>query len=843
MSQKQQQQQNKTSGDNDADYQDDYLSQLINDDASTVVPSQPEQVMYSRSEHSFINDDATTVEGDVSHLAAHDSSHKRRQSNDRMLSLHLSQWNYNNNRVGLSRGIQSAGELIQLITDENETRPINVPIGSTEYPLHILEIDFKFRGNKDNNVNLDKNAIANLFAVRAKTALGHLESLQKRVDDTSSKVFITGDLNAGKSTFCNALLRRRIMPVDQLPCTNVFCEILEAREYTEIEEVHAVPLAVAPTVKEATTAYNIRDKSTYRVYPIDQLSDLVYRSDLYSLLKVYIKDDKRPAELSLLRNGTVDISLIDSPGLNMDSIQTTEVLSRQEEIDMVIFVVNSENQLTLSGQEFIQVASREKKLMFFVVNKFDQIRDKGRCKQLILDQIKKMSPETHKQSNEFVHFVSSGSRPGFPGDDGPDGNDDDNEFDASDPDFDKLETSLRNFVLKKRSLSKLLPAKTYLTKLLKDISAIAKWNQERNDQENKDFNAHLQAMKPELRSTSAQSQRLTDRVDKIVESAVGDAYDFTKHQITMALELSIKDFPDYEGLSGIYDYVLRSRQYILDQIRDSVGTSEFHAKNETSIKVKEIHTLGKSELGDEFMSDRKFQSDLMFTKKKHMSLKALDVPFDVLDLVSPTWNGFLGYLSWGVFGDDSVTDKESDFGEATWHSTLGLGNYSVTKYWTNPSLLLTSKIPALAVYSWGGTRVFTTILVYGSKFFSWHAFSRLSSSVLVLGSVLGIAYLVHDLPRALPLNLSQKYRSKLQEVDYAHRNSKRISDEVRDVLKFPSREVVKSCEAILGKKQAARREIETKLHNNMLSLKFFKALGHRADTQLQVIEQINLDVD
>ncbi|CEP61880.1 mitofusin LALA0_S04e02784g [Lachancea lanzarotensis] len=843
MSQQHQRQQTKNSNGDDTNFHDDYLSQLLNDDASTVVPSQPEQLIYSRSEHSFVNDDATTLEGDVSHLAAHDSSHKRRQSNDRMLSLHLSQWNYNNNRVGLNRGIQSAEELIQLITQENETRPINVPLSSTEYPLHILEVDFKFRGNTDNNVNLDKNAIANLFAVRAKTALGHLESLQKRVDDTSSKVFITGDLNAGKSTFCNALLRRRIMPVDQLPCTNVFCEILEAREYTEVEEVHAIPLAVAPTVKEANTAYNIRDKSTYRVYPIDQMPDLVYRSDLYSLLKVYIKDDKRPADLSLLRNGTVDISLIDSPGLNMDSIQTTEVLSRQEEIDMVIFVVNSENQLTLSGQEFIQVASREKKLMFFVVNKFDQIRDKGRCKKLILDQIKKMSPETHKQSSEFVHFVSSGSRPGFPEDNGPDGNGDENDFDACDPDFDRLETSLRNFVLKKRSLSKLLPAKTYLSKLLGDISVIAKWNLDIGGQENKKFNAELQAMKPEIKSSSAQSQKLTDRVDKIVESAVSDAYDFTKHKINKALELSIEDFPDYEGLSRIYDYVLRSRQYILDQIRDSVGTSEFKAKNETSIKVEEIHIWGKSELGDEFMSDREFKSDLMFTKKKHLSLKALDVPFDILDLISPSWNGFLGYLSWGFFGEDRLVEKASDVGEPAWHTTLGLGQYSVSKYWTNPSLLLTSKIPALAVYSWGGTRVFTTILFYGSRFFSWQAVSRLSSSALILGSVMGIAYLVHDLPRALPLNLSQKYRSKLREVDYAHRNAKRISDEVRDVLRFPSREVVKSCEAILGKKQAARREIETKLQNNILSLKFFRALAHRADTQMQVIEEINLDVD
>ncbi|SCU94789.1 LANO_0E08130g1_1 [Lachancea nothofagi CBS 11611] len=831
------------SQDHETNFEDDYNEELVDDDESTVVSSNPQQLIYSRSTRNLTDDAATTVADDINHLAVHDSSHKRRHSNDRMLSLHLSQWNYNNNRVGLNRGIQSTEELILLLMRENESRPIYVPVNPEEISLNILELDFKLKGHDKKNVNLDKNAISKLFTVRTTTALNHLKSLQKRVDDTSSKVFITGDLNAGKSTFCNALLRRRIMPVDQLPCTNVFCEILEAREYTDTEEVHAIPLGVAPTVKEATDVYNIQDKSTYRVYPIGQLSDLVYRSDLYSLLKVYIKDDKRPAELSLLRNGTVDISLIDSPGLNMDSIQTTEVLSRQEEIDMVIFVVNSENQLTLSGQEFIQVASREKKLMFFVVNKFDQIRDKGRCKKLILDQIKKMSPETHKQANEFVHFVSSGSRPEPSGDSGPDDGDDDDNFDSNDPDFDKLETALRNFVLKKRMLSKLLPAKTYVTKLLGDIADIAKWNLTQYNSENGELNSELREMNPEIKSTNAQCQKLTDRADKIVEGTVGEVYEFTKHKINMALELSAQEFPEYEGLSNIYDYVLRARKFILDQIKESVETSEFKAKNDTAISVKIINDLGKSELGEEFMSDRKFKSDLMFTKKKHFSLKVLNVPFNATDLFSPTWEGFLGYLSWGLFGNRVADDVTVDAEDKNWYASLGLGHYSVTKYWTNPSLLFTSKIPALAVYSWGGARVITTVVFYGSRFFSWQALRRISSSLLLVGSILGTAYLIHDLPRALPINLSNKYRSKLQEIDYSHRNAKRVSDEVRDVLRFPSREIVKSCETVLGKKQAARRDIETKLHNNTLSLKFFKTLAERASTQVQVIEQINLDVD
>ena len=163
-------------------------------------------------------------------------------------------------------------------------------------------------------------------------------------------------------------------------------------------------------MKECADKYNIRDKSTYEISPLGALDELVQQNNKYALLKIYIRDDKQNPEKSLLRNGTVDISLIDSPGLNIDSIQTTEVMARQEEIDLVIFVVNAENQLTLSAKEFIGLASHEKKLMFFVVNKFNRIRDKERCKKLILEQIKDLSPETYKRASEFVHFISEDDR-------------------------------------------------------------------------------------------------------------------------------------------------------------------------------------------------------------------------------------------------------------------------------------------------------------------------------------------------------------------------------------------------------------------------------------------------
>ena len=40
----------------------------------------------------------------------------------------------------------------------------------------------------------------------------HIEKLVKRINEKSSKILITGDLNSGKSTFVNTLLRRPVVP-------------------------------------------------------------------------------------------------------------------------------------------------------------------------------------------------------------------------------------------------------------------------------------------------------------------------------------------------------------------------------------------------------------------------------------------------------------------------------------------------------------------------------------------------------------------------------------------------------------------------------------------------------
>lgn len=212
--------------------------------------------------------------------------------------------------------------------------------------LNVLKLDLKVgnytTGNDALLRGLERNTIAHLLDGRIQQSAKHLDNLYQRVSDKSSKVLITGDLNAGKSTLVNALMQRTILPIDQQPCTSLFCEVLDAQENEGQEAVHAI---------KEPSAYNRQDANTFTVVDMRHLekfmNDVIDGYEDYAQLKVYCTD-RRLVNDSLLHNGVVDIALIDSPGLNRDSVKTTALFARQQEIDVVVFVVSAENHFTLS---------------------------------------------------------------------------------------------------------------------------------------------------------------------------------------------------------------------------------------------------------------------------------------------------------------------------------------------------------------------------------------------------------------------------------------------------------------------------------------------------------------
>ncbi|KAF9206766.1 mitofusin [Haplosporangium sp. Z 27] len=387
---------------------------------------------------------------------------------------------------------------------QNSHATIETPSAGRLLELNVLKLDLKVgnyaTGNDALLRGLERNTIAHLLDGRIQQSVKHLDNLYQRVSDKSSKVLITGDLNAGKSTLVNALMQRTILPVDQQPCTSLFCEVLDAQENEGQEAVHAI--------KDPTT-YNRQDPNTFTVVDMRHLekfmNDVIDGYEDYAQLKVYCTD-RRMVNDSLLHNGVVDIALIDSPGLNRDSVKTTALFARQQEIDVVVFVVSAENHFTLSGKEFLWNAANEKTHIFIVVNRFDSIRDKERCKRVILDQIKQLSAKTYEDADELVHFVAAGSclPEIIQGGELP-------------ADFLRLEECLRSFVLEKRCKSKLAPAKVYLENILSDVSILSDSNRQMAAEELAKVRLQLERGEPEYQDTLVRREMVLEKVDRLSE--------------------------------------------------------------------------------------------------------------------------------------------------------------------------------------------------------------------------------------------------------------------------------------------------------------------------------------
>ncbi|KAK9450405.1 uncharacterized protein V1518DRAFT_413762 [Limtongia smithiae] len=667
------------------------------------------------------------------------------------------------------------------------------------HEFNVLKLDLKLGAVTPAQLmqSLEKSAVASLLDGKISQALKHLVSLRERIADTSSKVLVTGDLNAGKSTFCNALLRRNVLPEDQQPCTNVFCEVLDARANNGVEEVHAIPHGMV---------YNRQDERTYDVYPLSELERLALDADSYMLLKVYV-DEKRPDEQSLLRNGVVDIALIDAPGLNMDSMQTTAVFARQEEIDVVVFVVSAENHFTLSAKEFIWNAAHEKAFIFIVVNRFDNIRDKRRCEKLILDQVSKLSPKTYDDAEALVHFVSSNKVPrGSGGDgDGGDGDGDDgnggNNNDAVD--FDRLERCLRNFVLEKRAISKLTPAKTYLLNVLGDLEALGSYNEQLTEEEISRLKSELSTIVPVYEQTLAASVRVAEDVEVRVNKLVSGVYDHTRYKLENVIkEIGSKTYVEYPGLFSVYSYAADTRDAMLQSLQQSVVECEEFARGKTTAGFNILKNLGLQQFeGTPYYTEKIFNNGLMFSRRRDLLARGS---------VSPS-------IEVADYFDLDQREKLSGMG-----MSLTLATVASTQVFGVPTTI------------YGGMMSATTVI-------GLRNLRRWVMPLLGVALVAGAVYVISEIPSVVPRKIARKLHRELQEVDYVHVNAERISSECRKVLKVPSDDLRKAFQRQLDEQAQSKNERAQQIDAADGAVKYFGKLRREAASNRSLISRFDLE--
>ncbi|ROW12515.1 hypothetical protein VMCG_00528 [Cytospora schulzeri] len=678
----------------------------------------------------------------------------------------------------------------------------------------VLKLDLKLGALHQTQLvhSLEKGSIAALLDGKISTSIKHLLNLRERIEDTSSKVLVTGDLNAGKSTFCNALLRKKVLPEDQQPCTSIFCEVLDARENANIEEVHAVH-------KDAI--YDRNDETTYDVYTLYELENIVIDNTTYMMCKVYVKD-VRTIDESLLNNGVVDIALIDAPGLNSDTTKTTAVFARQEEIDVVVFVVSAANHFTQSAKEFLWAAASEKAYLFIVVNGFDMIRDQKRCQKMILDQVQGISPRTSKESHELVHFVSSNAIPMAPSPPGgPDGSgsgsasgggggddpSDDPKGKGKDKEkvenFQNLEQSLRRFVLEKRARSKLAPAKHYLLNILTDVNSLATVNAEVAQSEVERVGKELRELEPQLEASKKAQNKITDDVNVTIDETCDDVYQHTRSSLNEAIAHADEDLDvPYPGLFQAFDYAEQLKEAMLQGIQSCVNNCEEYARGKAVGGVNAIRQLGILHLGNEY-TGLNFHPDVMFRRRRDVLAKQIDIPTELSDFVD--WSTLM-----------QRQEKMAGTGMALTVATA-VGSQMISGYsWVNHALSFAR--------------------IMGSD-----SLRRMIIPGIVVAAIAAGAYVVSQIPHSLPHRLSNKISTQLASMEYVHNNAHRIAGSVRKVLHTPKDHVVfnlqRSVEQ-LGQKREETLKVKKESHD---ALKYFTNLVRESGQQRAIVEGVDLE--
>lgn len=659
---------------------------------------------------------------------------------------------------------------------------------------------------------LEKSSIANLLDERISAALQHMDKLRLRVEDTSSKVLVTGDLNSGKSTFVNALLRREVMPVDQQPCTTAFCEVHDAAENNGVEEVHVLKDGVQ---------YSIADDSTFSRVSFGDLESMVMDNEGdQPRLKVYLADSRAASE-SLLNNGVVDISLIDAPGLNVDSLKTTAVFTRQEEIDVIVFVVSAENHFTLSAREFLLNASNEKAYIFIVVNKFEQIKNKEKCKRAVLEQIKELSPRTHEDAQDLVHFVDSVAalRPY-----------------TANPAFDDLESSLRSFVLTKRTMSKLQPASTYLSKLLADVDFLVSANAIVAQVDIDRAKGDLERAKPVFEKMKSERESLEDALETVEETGASSTANKTKAILSSALERVGRGqpgvdvaitLPRFPGFLAIWDYARDVRKALLASLDVAVKLAEDEARLTATAGVKKIGLLGDQFLPEGVERSRRvFMPEAMFSvrsgkqgfaRRRPSAIASavvaggvynlgigLSQRSDMLDTSVFDLFDFNHHL-WVHFGDEKTGGEDAEEKNATALSILSVGVGALT--------MVGGKAIGMRGFLDGAVRI--------SELFADESARRWAAPIIGAVVVGATAYFILELPSTIPKTIGRRIRASLVKVEdgateqelFVNAHAGRVSRETRKVLRYASwdlRERFRTAMETRGKEVQHAEELEKK---------------------------------
>lgn len=230
---------------------------------------------------------------------------------------------------------------------------------------------------KEDIVNLNNNNAFEMLKVNIKNnskdlfELSYFKDYSTKLWEISEQasrpllVMIMGEFKTGKSTFINAILEEEILKSDVTPATAVVSMI----SYGEERKVLA----------------HFRDGNT-KEYSFEELSNITAEGDDS---KKELRNDIKYVELFIPKEILKNITIIDTPGLNVDNqlhIQATKEF--MNEADMVFWVFSSGKAASRTEVAAISELSKRLKPMA-IINRIDEIDEEEESLEDIIEEIKK----------------------------------------------------------------------------------------------------------------------------------------------------------------------------------------------------------------------------------------------------------------------------------------------------------------------------------------------------------------------------------------------------------------------------------------------------------------------
>lgn len=208
-----------------------------------------------------------------------------------------------------------------------------------------------------------------------------LAELSEKTQNDTFKIMVTGTFKNGKSTFINALLGEEILPAYALPCTAVINEVKYGTQkkailYFRNPLPNPLPTQLAPKAVRHMNQYKGKRIPPMEI-PYDEIEDYVVIPMGADEKQMKLQSPYEKVELfyplDLLKNG---VEIIDSPGLNEDETRTMVTMDYLGKVDAVLYVLNASAICAGDEMKFVQndLKGNQFDSVFFVVNKFDQLR-------------------------------------------------------------------------------------------------------------------------------------------------------------------------------------------------------------------------------------------------------------------------------------------------------------------------------------------------------------------------------------------------------------------------------------------------------------------------------------